>query len=140
MTSTRTRLTTNKSSASSATAPATDQEANAGAAVAATAAASASRDHDAAGSARQDTHGIEPSRDSARQFFENGRYPYKDKISTSEYEKEKAQLQVELLKAQEWIRATGQKVVLIFEGRDAAGKGGTIKRMPLRNQQYLGAL
>jgi polyphosphate kinase 2 len=37
-------------------------------------------------------------------------------------------LQAELLKAQSWIKATGQKVVVIFEGRDAAGKGGTIKR------------
>lgn len=66
--------------------------------------------------------------DQARQFFENGEYPYADKISTSDYEKQKKALQVELLKAQEWIRATGKKVVLIFEGRDAAGKGGTIKR------------
>jgi polyphosphate kinase 2 len=44
------------------------------------------------------------------------------------YEKEKAKLQVELLKAQRWIEDTGQKVVMLFEGRDAAGKGGTIKR------------
>ena len=40
----------------------------------------------------------------------------------------KLELQVELLKAQDWIKASGQKVVLIFEGRDAAGKGGAIKR------------
>ncbi len=65
---------------------------------------------------------------SARQFFENGQYPYDDKISTSDYEDQKASLQVELLKVQDWIRATNQKVVLLFEGRDAAGKGGTIKR------------
>jgi polyphosphate kinase 2 len=72
----------------------------------------------------------EESRDptQARQFFENGEYPYSSKISTSEYESQKAQLQVELLKAQEWVKANGQKVVVIFEGRDAAGKGGTIKR------------
>jgi polyphosphate kinase 2 (PPK2 family) len=44
------------------------------------------------------------------------------------YEKEKAKLQVELLKVQRWIEDTGQKVVMLFEGRDAAGKGGTIKR------------
>ncbi|MEP0941104.1 MAG: polyphosphate kinase 2 [Rhizobiaceae bacterium] len=66
--------------------------------------------------------------DQARQFFENGEYPYADKISKDDYEQQKAQLQVELLKAQDWIKATGQKVVLIFEGRDAAGKGGAIKR------------
>ena len=66
--------------------------------------------------------------DQARQFFENGEYPYSTKISTSDYEQQKKSLQVELLKAQDWIKATGQKIVLIFEGRDAAGKGGTIKR------------
>ncbi|MBZ0217283.1 MAG: polyphosphate kinase 2 [Fimbriimonadaceae bacterium] len=66
--------------------------------------------------------------DEIRRIFENGEYPYKTKISTKTYEKEKAQLQVELLKVQEWVKATGQKAVLIFEGRDAAGKGGTIKR------------
>ncbi|NKB51386.1 MAG: polyphosphate kinase 2 [Rhizobiaceae bacterium] len=66
--------------------------------------------------------------DQARQFFENGEYPYQDKISSSDYESQKKALQVELLKAQEWIKASGQKVVLLFEGRDAAGKGGTIKR------------
>jgi len=63
-----------------------------------------------------------------RRMFENGEYPYAEKIKTSEYESRKAELQVELLKAQDWIKATKQKVVLIFEGRDAAGKGGAIKR------------
>ncbi len=63
-----------------------------------------------------------------RRIFETGEYPYKQKMSRVTYERQKAELQVELLKAQEWIRATGQKVVLLFEGRDAAGKGGTIKR------------
>jgi polyphosphate kinase 2 len=60
--------------------------------------------------------------------FESGRYPYKSKMRRAAYEKHKAELQVELLKVQEWVRETGQKVVVIFEGRDAAGKGGTIKR------------
>lgn len=68
------------------------------------------------------------SRDEIRRVFEQGEYPYEDRISRSDYEEQKARLQVELLKAQDWIKATGQKVVLIFEGRDAAGKGGTIKR------------
>lgn len=60
--------------------------------------------------------------------FEQGEYPYKTRLSRKEYELEKAALQVELLKVQHWIEETGQKIVLIFEGRDAAGKGGTIKR------------
>ncbi len=63
-----------------------------------------------------------------RKIFENGEYPYKTKIARSAYEKRKAKLQTELLKVQEWVKASGQKIVLIFEGRDAAGKGGTIKR------------
>ncbi|MCB1872335.1 MAG: polyphosphate kinase 2, partial [Gammaproteobacteria bacterium] len=45
-----------------------------------------------------------------------------------QYEKEKAELQVELLKLQKWVGDTGQRIVMIFEGRDAGGKGGTIKR------------
>ncbi|TRD23628.1 polyphosphate kinase 2 [Palleronia caenipelagi] len=49
-------------------------------------------------------------------------------MKRKEYEDQKAELQVELLKAQLWIQETGQKYVLLFEGRDAAGKGGTIKR------------
>lgn len=60
--------------------------------------------------------------------FEQGEYPYPNRLKRSIYEAEKAALQVELLKAQHWIQETGQKVVMLFEGRDAAGKGGTIKR------------
>ncbi|MEZ5836568.1 MAG: polyphosphate kinase 2 [Geminicoccaceae bacterium] len=63
-----------------------------------------------------------------RRMFETGEYPYHSKIRRRTYEKQKAELQVELLKAQAWIKDTQQKVVLLFEGRDAAGKGGTIKR------------
>ncbi|MEL6278476.1 MAG: polyphosphate kinase 2 [Pseudomonadota bacterium] len=66
--------------------------------------------------------------DAIRRLFENGEYPYKKKISRASYEKRKAELQVELLKVQEWVRSEGMKLVLLFEGRDAAGKGGTIKR------------
>ena len=55
-------------------------------------------------------------------------YPYTAKLKKKEYESRKAELQVELVKAQNWIKDNGQKVVLLFEGRDAAGKGGTIKR------------
>jgi polyphosphate kinase 2 len=66
--------------------------------------------------------------DAIRRVFENGEYPYKKRIARKSYEKQKAELQVELLKAQDWVRSTNQKLVLLFEGRDAAGKGGTIKR------------
>ena len=55
-------------------------------------------------------------------------YPYPTKLSRQTYERQKAELQVELLKLQRWVQETGQRVVLLFEGRDAAGKGGTIKR------------
>ncbi|MEQ1702665.1 MAG: polyphosphate kinase 2 [Ilumatobacteraceae bacterium] len=55
-------------------------------------------------------------------------YPYKNLMSRKAYEQQKYQLQVELLKLQAWVRETGQRVVILFEGRDAAGKGGTIKR------------
>ncbi len=63
-----------------------------------------------------------------RHAFETGEYPYKTKMKRSDYEKRKARLQAELLKVQHWTQETGQKFVLLFEGRDAAGKGGTIKR------------
>ena len=66
--------------------------------------------------------------ESIRASFETGEYPYKEKMSKKSYEKQKAQLQVELLKVQDWVNETGQKVVILFEGRDGAGKGGTIKR------------
>lgn len=55
-------------------------------------------------------------------------YPYKNRLSRKSYEKQKYHLQVELLKLQAWVRETGQRVVILFEGRDAAGKGGAIKR------------
>jgi len=60
--------------------------------------------------------------------WREGAYPYKNLLSRKNYEKQKFQLQVELLKLQNWVKETGQKVVILFEGRDAAGKGGTIKR------------
>ncbi|WP_298907374.1 polyphosphate kinase 2 [uncultured Aliiroseovarius sp.] len=68
------------------------------------------------------------SADQIRETFENGKYPYDTKLGRKEYEAEKARLQAELLKVQRWVGETGQKFVLLFEGRDAAGKGGTIKR------------
>ncbi|MDH2430722.1 polyphosphate kinase 2 [Sphaerisporangium sp. TRM90804] len=55
-------------------------------------------------------------------------YPYTERMSRSEYDQTKRLLQIELLKLQYWIKDTGGRLVLLFEGRDAAGKGGTIKR------------
>ncbi|MGV1034861.1 MAG: polyphosphate kinase 2 [Microbacteriaceae bacterium] len=55
-------------------------------------------------------------------------YPYDERMSRKEYEKHKRKLQIELLKLQAWVKETGTRVVLLFEGRDAAGKGGAIKR------------
>lgn len=69
-----------------------------------------------------------PSAEEVRRAFESGEYPYTDKMNRRTYERQKAALQAELLKVQLWAQDTGQKFVLLFEGRDAAGKGGTIKR------------
>jgi len=55
-------------------------------------------------------------------------YPYKKRMSRATYEIRKQELQIELLKVQNWVKDTGQRILCIFEGRDAAGKGGTIKR------------
>jgi polyphosphate kinase 2 len=66
--------------------------------------------------------------EAVRRAFETGAYPYKSKLKRAIYEKHKAELQVELLKVQSWVEETGERVVMLFEGRDAAGKGGTIKR------------
>ena len=63
-----------------------------------------------------------------RDLFRDGKYPYKTRIRKNVYEQHKEELQVELLKVQSWVKETGQRLVVIFEGRDAAGKGGTIKR------------
>jgi len=60
--------------------------------------------------------------------WREGVYPYANLMSRKTYEKQKYRLQVELLKLQAWVKETGQRVVILFEGRDAAGKGGTIKR------------
>jgi len=49
-------------------------------------------------------------------------------VSREEYDQVKRLLQIELLKLQNWVKDTGARVVILFEGRDAAGKGGTIKR------------
>ncbi|MER6176628.1 polyphosphate kinase 2 [Streptosporangium sp. NPDC001681] len=56
------------------------------------------------------------------------KYPYGERMNRAEYDRLKRLLQIELLKLQYWIKDTGGRLVILFEGRDAAGKGGTIKR------------
>ena len=68
-----------------------------------------------------------PDDELAKDWREGG-YPYRNLMQRRNYERQKYRLQVELLKLQAWVKETGQKVVILFEGRDAAGKGGTIKR------------
>jgi polyphosphate kinase 2 len=74
-----------------------------------------------------DQTGINPDHELATGWRDGG-YPYKNLMTRRNYERQKYRLQVELLKLQAWVKETGQRVVIIFEGRDAAGKGGTIKR------------
>ena len=62
------------------------------------------------------------------ELFANGVYPYTEKLRRKEYERLKAELQIELVKMQYWVKEAGQRVLILYEGRDAAGKGGTIKR------------
>ncbi len=76
---------------------------------------------------RQPVHEMDPDEVLASDWRKGG-YPYKHLLSRKTYEAQKYQLQVELLKLQAWVKETGQRVVILFEGRDAAGKGGTIKR------------
>ena len=60
--------------------------------------------------------------------WQSGAYPYRELMRRKTYEAQKYRLQVELLKLQAWVKDTGQRLVILFEGRDAAGKGGAIKR------------
>jgi polyphosphate kinase 2 len=55
-------------------------------------------------------------------------YPYDRRMTRQEYERTKRLLQIELLKLQSWVKEDGRRLILVFEGRDAAGKGGTIRR------------
>jgi len=72
---------------------------------------------------------VNPDEELAPTWRDATTYPYRNLMARKNYEKQKYRLQVELLKLQAWCKHTGQKVVILFEGRDAAGKGGTIKRM-----------
>ena len=60
--------------------------------------------------------------------WQHGGYPYQNRMSRKNYERQKFALQTELLKFQAWVKETQQRVIILFEGRDAAGKGGAIKR------------
>ena len=82
-------------------------------------------------SVRHDEHGSDPDLiDPGGNPVETWRadYPYEERMERDLYEDEKYALQIELLKFQDWSQETGSKHVILFEGRDAAGKGGTIKR------------
>jgi len=68
------------------------------------------------------------NQEAIRHAFETGEFPYRTRLSEKFYLRHMEPLQVELLKAQNWVKETGQRIVVLFEGRDAAGKGGTIKR------------
>ncbi len=66
--------------------------------------------------------------DELSEDWRTGGYPYKSKMLRRDYEHQKFVLQTELLKLQSWVKEAHQRVVILFEGRDAAGKGGAIKR------------
>jgi polyphosphate kinase 2 len=72
---------------------------------------------------------VHPDDELVKGWQDDGGYPYKYLMSRKNYEFQKYNLQVELLKLQAWVKNTGARVILLFEGRDAAGKGGTIKRV-----------
>ena len=61
-------------------------------------------------------------------YFRDNVYPYAERMPRREYESEKQALQIELMKLQNSMRETGDRAIILFEGRDAAGKGGTIRR------------
>ncbi|BCX46800.1 polyphosphate kinase 2 [Haloferula helveola] len=80
------------------------------------------------GSVTGNPAGVHPKAETLRILHEDGSYPYAEPLATHDYEHTKKQLQAELMKVQDWVRESGQRIVVVFEGRDAAGKGGTIKR------------
>ncbi|MBP0577705.1 polyphosphate kinase 2 [Labrys sp. LIt4] len=75
---------------------------------------------------RLDEPDLPPEIDEAA--FRSGNYPHKEKLKSKLYERDLHALQIELLKAQTWVKEQGERVVVVFEGRDAAGKGGAIHR------------
>jgi len=67
-------------------------------------------------------------RGAAKKAILTKNYPHPKRLSRKSYDRDMANLQVELVKMQAWVKQSGHRVVILFEGRDAAGKGGTIKR------------
>jgi len=69
--------------------------------------------------------------------FSSGGYPHNKPMKRKDYEKELEPLQIELVKVQRWLRESGERVAMVFEGRDAAGKGGTIHAVKeFQNPRY----
>ena len=66
--------------------------------------------------------------DTRVRYFRESIYPYSHRMTHEEYYADKFPLQIELVKLQKWLREAGERVIILFEGRDAAGKGGTIRR------------
>lgn len=64
-----------------------------------------------------------------KRAFASGGFPYEDKLDDEDYESDLLRLQIELLKLQAWTRTSGERIAIVFEGRDSAGKGGTISRI-----------
>ena len=87
---------------------------------------SKAKDKDAVAEPKAKKGGSKSKSQGAKEVSKNGDLP---KMKTKFYEQELSRLQIELVKLQEWIRHEGLKVVAVFEGRDAAGKGGSIKRI-----------
>lgn len=72
--------------------------------------------------------GTKVGRSVIRRYFSSHVYPYESRLTLKDYYSQKLQLQIELVKFHNWVQETGQRIALVFEGRDAAGKGSTIKR------------
>ncbi len=90
--------------------------------------AAASVARSAEGKGRKSLADMRHDPDAIRIAFETGEFPYRTKMREQQYLERLRQMQAELLKVQNWVKETGERIVIIFEGRDAAGKGGTIKR------------
>ncbi len=72
--------------------------------------------------------GEAPTEATVRRYFAEKVYPYAERLRIRDYYRQKLRLQEELVKLQNWVKDQGRRVVIVFEGRDAAGKGSTIKR------------
>src|SRR5688572_1245049 len=80
-----------------------------------------------AAAAVAEANGRHGEQDGPQRQFEDTPYPYDERMKNKEYEELLHPLQIERVKAQRWVKEQRQRVLIILEGRDAAGKGGTIK-------------